>query len=81
MKSYLPTSQGRNKWRKLKRNIVSGQLVLVGDSVDLLSKGAYWLERAHRLHPQLRGEKAIVRPGTVAVLKRNAAVLRRAIVK
>ena len=74
MKSYLPTLQGRNKWRELKKNLVPGQLVLVGDSADLLSKGAYRLGRVHRLHPQLRGGKEIVRWATVAVLKRNAAV-------
>ena len=29
---------GQNKWRELKKNLVPGQLVLVMDSADLLSK-------------------------------------------
>ena len=35
--------------------------------------GAYRLGRIHRLHPQLRAGKEIVRRATVAVPKKNAA--------
>ena len=73
MKSYLPTLQDQKKWRELKKNLVTGQVVLVGDTADLLPKEAYRFERVHRLHPLLRGEKKIVRRAAVAVLKRNAA--------
>ena len=72
MKSYLPSLQGRNKWRTLQTNLVPGQLVLVGDAEDLASKGAYRLGRIHSLHPQLRKEKEIVRRATVAVLKNSS---------
>ena len=49
-------------------------LVLVGDAEDLSKRGAYRLGRIHRLHPQLRAGKEIVRRATVAVPKKNAAV-------
>ena len=74
MKGYLPCLQGRNKWRTLRENLVVGQLVLVGDAEDLSKRGAYRLGRVHRLHPQLRAGKEIVRRATVAVPKKNAAV-------
>ena len=74
MKGYLPCLQGRNKWRTLRENLVVGQLVLVGDAEDLSKRGAYRLGRIHRLLPQLRAGKEIVRRATVAVPKKNAAV-------
>ena len=70
--SYLPSLQGRNKWRTLQANVVPGQLVLVGDAKDIASKGAYRLGRIHSLHPQLRKGKEIVRRATVAVLKNSS---------
>ena len=73
MKGYLPCLQGRNKWRTFRENLVVGQLVLVGDAEDLSKRGAYRLDRIHRLHPQLRVGKEIVRRATVAVPKKNAA--------
>ena len=51
MKSYLPTLQGRAKWRTLRNNLTVGQLVLVGDAEDLSKRGAYRLGRVHCLHP------------------------------
>ena len=51
---YLPTLQGRNKWRTIQKNLIPGQLVLLGDSEDVFHKGSYRLCRIHRLHPQLR---------------------------
>ena len=39
MKSYLPTLQGRNKWRTLQTNLVRGQLVLLGDAEDICCRG------------------------------------------
>ena len=69
MKSYLPSLQGRNKWRTLETNLVPEQLVLVGDAKDIASKRAYRLGRTHSLHPQLRKGKEIVRRATVVVFK------------
>ena len=72
MKSYLPSLQGRSKWRTLQTNLEPGQLVLVGDAEDLASNGAYRLGRIHSLHPHLRKGKEIVRRATVAVLKNSS---------
>ena len=58
MKSSIPTLQWRNEWRTVRLNLVSGQLVLVGDAEDLAHKGVYRLGRVHYLHPQLtQGKK------------------------
>ena len=73
MRSYIPSLQGRNKWRTLKTNLVPGQLVLVGDSEDLRHKGAYRLGRIHCLHPQIRKGSEIVRRVTVAVIGKGTA--------
>ena len=73
MKAYIPSSQGRNKWRTLKNNLVPGQLVLVGGPEDLTHKGAYRLDRIHSIHPQIRKGKEIVRRATVAVVAKNSA--------
>ena len=69
MQGCLPTLQGRNKWRVTRNNISTGQLVLVGDAEDISSRGAYRLGRVHRVHPQWRNRKELVRRSTVAVLK------------
>jgi len=69
MKTYIPTLQGRNKWKTLKENLVPGQLVIVGDAEDLAHRGAYRLGRIHCLHPQTKGGKEIMR--RVAVIKRD----------
>ena len=71
MKAYIPSLQGRNKWRTLKDNLVPGQLVLVGGPEDLTRKGAYRLGRIHSIHPQIRKGKEIVRRATVAVIAKN----------
>ena len=47
MKSYIPTQQGRNKWRTLGSNLVPGQLMLVGDAEDLTRRGDYRLGINH----------------------------------
>ena len=71
MTGYLPTLQGRNKWRTIQKNLTPGQLVLLGDSEDVFHKGAYRLGRIHRLHPQLRKGREIARRATVAVLSKK----------
>ena len=71
MKSYLPSLQGRNKWKTLRENLIPGQLVLVGDADDISRRGTYRLSRMHALHPQISKGKEIVRRATVAVLGRN----------
>ena len=68
MESYLPTLQGRNKWKTLQKNLVPGQLVLVGDYEDLSRRGAYRLGRIHRLHSQIQQGREVVRRATVVVL-------------
>ena len=69
MQGYLPTLQGRNKWRVTRNNIYTGQLVLVGDAEHILRRGAYRLGRVHRVHPQSRNGKELVGRATVVVLK------------
>ena len=71
MQSYLPSLQGRNKWRFLQKNLTVGQLVLVGDAEDVTYRGAYRLGRIHSLHPHIRRGKEIIRRATVAVLAKN----------
>ena len=71
MQSYLPSLQGRNKWRVLQKNLSVGQLVLVGDAEDVTYRGAYRLGRIHSLHPHIRRGKEIIRRATVAVLAKN----------
>ena len=72
MKAYLPSLQGRRKWRTLRNNLVPGQLVLVGGA-DIAGRGSYRLGRIHRLHPQTRKGKEIVRRATIAVMGNNAS--------
>jgi len=38
IKGYLPTLQGRNKWRITRENLVPGQLVLVGYAEDICKR-------------------------------------------
>ena len=66
MQGYLPTLQGRNKWRVTQNNICTGQLVLVGDAEDISRRGAY---RLGRVHPQWGKGKELVLGAAVAVLK------------
>ena len=72
-KGYLPTLQGRGRWRTVKENIAPGQLVLVGDAPDIGNRGTYRIGRIHKVHPQLRNGKEIVRRATVAVLKHSGS--------
>ena len=65
MKGYLPTLQGRSKWRVHRDNLEPGQLVLVGDAEDLAKRGVYRLGRIHAVHPQIRQGKKIVRRATI----------------
>ena len=58
MQGYLPTLQGKNKWRVTRNNISTGQLVLVGDAEDISRRRAYHLGRVHRVHPQWRNGKS-----------------------
>ena len=73
MKGYLPTLQGRAKWRIARQNISPGQLVLVGDANDIAKRGHYRLGRIHEVHPQIRKGREIVRRATVAVLKHSGS--------
>ena len=66
-KGYLPTLQGRRKWRVACQNLAEGQLVLVGNAEDTNKRGTYRLGRVHCVHPQLRRGKEIVRRATIAV--------------
>ena len=50
-KGYLPTLQGRGKWRTVKENIARGQLVLVGDAPDICNRGTYRIGRIHKVQP------------------------------
>ena len=73
MQGYLPTLQGRNKWRVTRENLKPGQLVLVGDAEDLSYRGAYRLGRIERLHPQIRNAKELVCRATVTVLGKGSS--------
>ena len=44
VKGYLPTLQGRGKWRVTRENLAPGQLVLVGDASDFSKRGAYTVD-------------------------------------
>ena len=72
MTGYLPTLQGRNKWKVTPKNLTPGQLVLLGDVEDVFHRGAYRLGPIHCVHPQVREGKELVRRATVAVLSRNS---------
>ena len=50
-----------------------GRGLVVGDAHDFLKRGAYSLGRIHRIHPQKRKEREIVRRATVAVLKNSSS--------
>ena len=73
MQGYLPTLQGRSKWRVNRDNLKIGQLVLVGDAEDLAKRGVYRLGRIYAVHPQIRQGKEIVRRATVAILKHSGS--------
>ena len=73
IEGYLPTLQGRNKWREIRQNLTPGQLVLVADAEDICKRGTYRLGRIHSVHPQIRKGKEIVRRATLAVLKNSGS--------
>ena len=73
IKGYLPTLQGRSKWRVQRDNLEPGLLVLVGDAEDLAKRGVYRLGRIHAVHPQIRQGKKIVRRATIAVFKNTGS--------
>ena len=50
-KDYLPTLQGRGKWRVACQNLAEGQLVLVENAKDTNKHGTYPLRRVHCVHP------------------------------
>ena len=70
---YLPTLQGRNKWREAATNLQIGQLVLVGDSEDITKRGKYRLGRVAEVFPQLHHGKPIVRRAKIAVTVYDSA--------
>ena len=49
---YLPTLQGRNKWRETSKNLQIGDLVLVGDSVDISERGKHRVGRVAEVFPK-----------------------------
>ena len=59
MTGYLPTLQGRNKWRVTQKNLTPGQLVLLGDAEDVFHRGAYRLGRIHCVHPKFVRVKSL----------------------
>ena len=51
MQEYLPTLQGRNKWRVTRENLKPGQLILVGDAEDLSNRGLIvWVGLSAYIH-------------------------------
>ena len=60
MDFYLPTLQGRNKCRETVRNLKIGQLILVGDTKDLLTKEKYRVDRVAETFPQMHREKLLL---------------------
>ena len=64
---FLPTLQGKNKWRETARNFKIGQLLLVGDKEDLLTKGKHRVGRVAKTFPQTNHGKPIVRRAKIAV--------------
>ena len=71
VKGYLPTLQGRSKWRVTRENLSPCQLVLVGDVSDIFKRGTYRLGRIHCVHPQQRKRKDLVRRATIAISKNS----------
>ena len=55
------------------KNIAPGQLVLIGDVPDISNRDTYRLGSIHKVHPQFRNGKEIVRRATVAVLKHSSS--------
>ena len=64
---YLPTLQGRNKWRETSKNLQIGQLVLVGDWEGFTKRGNYRVGRVAEVFPQTHHGKSIVRRAKVAI--------------
>ena len=64
---YLPTLQGRNKWRETSKNLQIGDLVLVGDSADISERGKYRVGRVAEVFPQMHNGNPIVRRAKIAV--------------
>ena len=50
---YLPTLQGKNKWREIARNLQLGELVLVGDAEDVAVRGKYRVGRIAEVFSQI----------------------------
>ena len=67
MDFYLPTLRNRNKWQETVGNLKIRQLVLVGDTEDLLTKGKYRVGRVAETFPQMHHGKPIVRRAKIAV--------------
>ena len=72
IRDYGTNLQGRKKKRATRKNLFTGQLVLVGDSEDICKRGSYRKWRIHSVHPQFRNGKKMVRRAIVAVLAKNS---------
>ena len=64
---YLPTLQGRYKWRETSKNLQIGDLVLVGDSANISERGKYCVGRVAEVFPQMHNGNPIVRRAKIAV--------------
>jgi len=64
---YLPTLQGRNKWRETAKNLEIGQLVLVGASEDIANRENYRVSQVSEVFPKMSCGKPIVRRASIAV--------------
>ena len=72
---YLPTLQGRNKWRENSKNLQIGDLVLVGDSADISERGKYRVGRVAEVFPQMYYGNPIARRVKIAVTEHDSTVL------
>ena len=50
---YIPTLQGRNKWRETTKNLQIGKFVLEGDFADIFERGKYRVGRVAEVFPQM----------------------------
>ena len=64
---YLPTLQGRNKWRETSQKLQSGDLILVGDSADISERGKYQVGRVAEVFPQMHNGNSFVWRAKIAV--------------
>ena len=69
---YLPTLQGKNKKRETSKNLQIGDLVLVGDSVDISERGKYRVGRVAEVFPQMHNGNPIARKAKIDVTEHDS---------